>query len=186
MVCVRERRENWPTSWINRRPTTNRSHSSLKSSRSVSPSLIILVFTVQVFLILYVMLVFIYGIVVVLKDSCITTHQLAEEEAREAAESHEQEIKELEAKLAERVADEAKLQARLESVTAEGDFTKEQLSALKAKYENIKNGEISGGGGGGGGSALIRPSTKDITGEPYLHQHIFPLQYSTIFQFPCA
>lgn len=69
-------------------------------------------------------------------------------------------MKELEAKLAERVADEAKLQARLESVTAEGDFTKEQLSALKAKYENIKNGEISGGGGGG--SALIRPST----GEP--------------------
>ncbi|KAK3860208.1 hypothetical protein Pcinc_033728 [Petrolisthes cinctipes] len=87
--------------------------------------------------------------------------KLAEEEAREAAEGHEQEVKEMEAKLAERVADEAKLQARLESVAAEGDFTKEQLSALKAKYENIKNGEISSGGGGG--SALIRTTTKDLT-----------------------
>lgn len=47
-------------------------------------------------------------------------------------------------KIVEKSSEENKLMARIESITAENDFTKEQLSALKAKYENIKNGEISG------------------------------------------
>lgn len=47
-------------------------------------------------------------------------------------------------KIVEKSSEENKLMARIESMTAENDFTKEQLSALKAKYENIKNGEISG------------------------------------------
>ena len=33
--------------------------------------------------------------------------------------------------------------AKIESLQADNDFTKEQLSAMKAKYENIKNGELS-------------------------------------------
>lgn len=70
-------------------------------------------------------------------------------------ENFEQEKKELENKLLEKNNDENKLLARIESLTAESDFTKEQLSAMKAKYENIKNGEISG---------LIKP-VKDSSGK---------------------
>ncbi|XP_071551462.1 uncharacterized protein Slmap [Panulirus ornatus] len=78
----------------------------------------------------------------------------AEEQLKDAEENYEQEKKELQNKLFEKSSEESKLMARIESITAESDFTKEQLSALKAKYENIKNGEISG---------LIKP-VKDSPG----------------------
>lgn len=74
---------------------------------------------------------------------------------KDVEENFEQEKKELENKLLEKNNDENKLLARIESLTAESDFTKEQLSAMKAKYENIKNGEISG---------LIKP-VKDSSGK---------------------
>ncbi|XP_042860129.1 sarcolemmal membrane-associated protein-like isoform X2 [Penaeus japonicus] len=78
----------------------------------------------------------------------------AEDQLKDVEENFEQEKKELENKLLEKNNDENKLLARIESLTAESDFTKEQLSAMKAKYENIKNGEISG---------LIKP-VKDSSG----------------------
>ncbi|XP_042227920.1 sarcolemmal membrane-associated protein-like isoform X2 [Homarus americanus] len=67
-----------------------------------------------------------------------------EDQLKDAEENNEQEKKELQSKLSEKSSEENKLMARIESITAESDFTKEQLSAMKAKYENIKNGEISG------------------------------------------
>ncbi|KAK8745334.1 hypothetical protein OTU49_000135 [Cherax quadricarinatus] len=78
----------------------------------------------------------------------------AEDQLKDAEENYEQEKKELQSKLLEKSSEENKLMARIESITAESDFTKEQLSAMKAKYENIKNGEISG---------LIKP-VKDSSG----------------------
>lgn len=81
--------------------------------------------------------------------------QAAEDQLKDVEENFEQEKKELENKLLEKNNDENKLLARIESLTAESDFTKEQLSAMKAKYENIKNGEISG---------LIKP-VKDSSGK---------------------
>lgn len=77
----------------------------------------------------------------------------AEDQLKDTEENYEQEKKELTSKLSEKSSEENKLMARIESLTAEIDFTKEQLSAMKAKYENIKNGEISG---------LIKP-LKDST-----------------------
>ncbi|XP_076028571.1 uncharacterized protein LOC143017701 isoform X2 [Oratosquilla oratoria] len=68
----------------------------------------------------------------------------AEENLKETEEKFEQEKKELICKLEEKSSEEIKLLARIESLSAEGDITKEQLSAMKAKYENIKNGELSG------------------------------------------
>lgn len=68
----------------------------------------------------------------------------AEDQLKDAEENYEQEKKEMVNKIVEKSSEENKLMARIESITAENDFTKEQLSALKAKYENIKNGEISG------------------------------------------
>ncbi|XP_050719181.1 sarcolemmal membrane-associated protein-like isoform X2 [Eriocheir sinensis] len=68
----------------------------------------------------------------------------AEDQLKDAEENYEQEKKEMLNKIVEKSSEENKLMARIESITAENDFTKEQLSALKAKYENIKNGEISG------------------------------------------
>lgn len=70
--------------------------------------------------------------------------QAAEDQLKDAEENYEQEKKEMQNKIVEKSSEENKLMARIESITAENDFTKEQLSALKAKYENIKNGEISG------------------------------------------
>lgn len=78
----------------------------------------------------------------------------AEDQLKDAEENYEQEKKEMVNKIVEKSSEENKLMARIESITAENDFTKEQLSALKAKYENIKNGEISG---------LLKP-IKDPTG----------------------
>ncbi|XP_069167208.1 sarcolemmal membrane-associated protein isoform X4 [Procambarus clarkii] len=78
----------------------------------------------------------------------------AEDQLKDAEENYEQEKKELQNKLSEKSSEENKLMARIESITAESDFTKEQLCAMKAKYENIKNGEISG---------LIKP-VKDSSG----------------------
>lgn len=54
-------------------------------------------------------------------------------------------MRELEAKLQEKCSEEKNLLAKVESLKAENDFTKEQLSAIKAKYENIKNGRLSFG-----------------------------------------
>lgn len=76
-------------------------------------------------------------------------------------------------KIVEKSSEENKLMARIESITAENDFTKEQLSALKAKYENIKNGEISG---------LLKP-LKDPAGklfELYMLHYKFHSHYRNI------
>ena len=64
--------------------------------------------------------------------------QAAEDSLKDVEENFEQEKKELENKLLEKTNEENKLLARIESLSAESDFTKEQLSAMKAKYENIK------------------------------------------------
>lgn len=74
-------------------------------------------------------------------------------------------------KIVEKSSEENKLMARIESVTAENDFTKEQLSALKAKYENIKNGEISG---------LLKPM-KDPAGNLFFFLHYFLLIFLLSF-----
>lgn len=95
---------------------------------------------------------FIIDIVIIFLNFCL---QAAEDQLKDVEENFEQEKKELENKLLEKNNDENKLLARIESLTAESDFTKEQLSAMKAKYENIKNGEISG---------LIKP-VKDSSGK---------------------
>lgn len=84
--------------------------------------------------------------------------QAAEDRLKDAEENYEQEKKEMLNKIVEKSSEENKLMARIESITAENDFTKEQLSALKAKYENIKNGEISG---------LLKP-IKDAAGNVLL------------------
>lgn len=77
-------------------------------------------------------------------------------------------------KIVEKSSEENKLMARIESITAENDFTKEQLSALKAKYENIKNGEISG---------LLKP-LKDPAGKmscfTYMLHYIFHSHFTNI------
>lgn len=73
-------------------------------------------------------------------------------------------------KIVEKSSEENKLMARIESITAENDFTKEQLSALKAKYENIKNGEISG---------LLKP-IKDAPGRECLLPSMSGLHWITI------
>ncbi|CAL4067131.1 unnamed protein product, partial [Meganyctiphanes norvegica] len=65
--------------------------------------------------------------------------KIAEEKLKEAEENFEQQKKEFENKLEEKTNEENKLLARIECLSADGDFTKEQLSAMKAKYENIKN-----------------------------------------------
>lgn len=75
-------------------------------------------------------------------------------------------------KIVEKSSEENKLMARIESITAENDFTKEQLSALKAKYENIKNGEISG---------LLKP-IKDAAGNVCLFAlYVFASLASCLF-----
>lgn len=99
---------------------------------------------------------------------CSSYLQGAEEQLKDSEENYEQEKKELQNKLSEKSNEESRLMARIESITAESDFTKEQLSALKAKYENIKNGEISG---------LIKP-VKDSPGI-YAYIIISSIYYAT-------
>ena len=67
---------------------------------------------------------------------------------KETSEHYEEEKRQLDIqlkeKIMEKVNEEDMLLAKIESLKADYDFSLEQLSAMKAKYENIKNGELSG------------------------------------------
>ncbi|XP_071083254.1 sarcolemmal membrane-associated protein-like isoform X14 [Haliotis cracherodii] len=62
----------------------------------------------------------------------------AEEKHKEECERSEQEKQELTAKIEEMMTQESILSAKVESLQADNDFAKEQLAAMKAKFESIK------------------------------------------------
>ncbi|KAB7494509.1 Sarcolemmal membrane-associated protein [Armadillidium nasatum] len=71
--------------------------------------------------------------------------QCTEEKLQDSLDKTDAEKRELELKLQEKTSEGSNLLVKIESLKADNDFTKEQLSAVKAKYENIKNGRLSFG-----------------------------------------
>lgn len=57
--------------------------------------------------------------------------------------NNDSEKKDLEEQMKEQDLEKEKLLIQVESLKAENDFTKQQLSAIKAQYENIKNGKLN-------------------------------------------
>jgi septal ring factor EnvC (AmiA/AmiB activator) len=65
-------------------------------------------------------------------------HQEAEKRHNDTVESSEQEKAELQRQLEEVVEEEQRLQAKIEALQANNDFTKEQLNNMKAKMEALR------------------------------------------------